>query len=223
MSNNVTFDQALKSYINENIGKAHDYITNQLILESLIKNGKVTIEEAQFFNKAVFEVLYESSHIMVPSKEEVLAVLEENFNAQMAAANAGQAPDAGVPAPDVPMNIDMPPADGVPGLEAEAEAGPEIIDVNGVPYIKQPDGTLVPADMSNGADEVTPVNQEPTITPNDQDVTDTPVAPEGAIAAGNPSQPQRPMNESTEVSNKNVTELTENELLINKLIETIKG
>jgi hypothetical protein len=220
---NANFDQILKTHINENIGKAHDYITNQLILESLIKNGKVTIEEAQFFNKTAFEVLFESSHLLVPSKEEVIAVLEENFNAQMA---AGQpAPEAVAPEipgqeSGAPVNLDMPAPDGIPADEPGEMLGqePEIVDVNGVPYLKQADGSLVPAEAANGGEDMGA--GEPTITPNDQDVTDTPVAPEGAIAAGQPGQPG-PMNESTEVSG--MQELTENELLINKLISTIKG
>ncbi len=46
--------------------EATGIVTNRLVMESLLKNGKVTIEEATFLNKIASEVIQESAEDFIP-------------------------------------------------------------------------------------------------------------------------------------------------------------
>ena len=61
--------------IEESFANLHDKITNRLILEHLLKHGKVTIEEAKFYKDFSGKILHESSHLLIPNKEEILESL----------------------------------------------------------------------------------------------------------------------------------------------------
>ena len=61
--------------VEESFANLHDKITNRLILEHLLKHGKVTIEEAKFYKDFSGKILHESSHLLIPNKEEILESL----------------------------------------------------------------------------------------------------------------------------------------------------
>ena len=43
-----------------------NFVTNRLVMESLLKNGKVTLEEATFFNSLAKEVITEAAEEFIP-------------------------------------------------------------------------------------------------------------------------------------------------------------
>jgi hypothetical protein len=51
--------------------EATGIVTNRLVMESLLKNGKVTIEEATFLNKLASEVITEAAEDFIPDSIEV--------------------------------------------------------------------------------------------------------------------------------------------------------
>ena len=51
--------------------EATGIVTNRLVMESLLKNGKVTIEEATFLNKLASEVITEAAEDFIPDTIEV--------------------------------------------------------------------------------------------------------------------------------------------------------
>jgi len=61
--------------LEENFADMHDNITSQLILEHLLKNGNVSIEEAKFYKDFSGRIIHESSHLLIPSKEELMESL----------------------------------------------------------------------------------------------------------------------------------------------------
>ena len=65
--------------------EATGIVTNRLVMESLLKNGKVTIEEATFLNKLASEVITESAEDFIPDTIEVpdaQPVMEESAQEQ---------------------------------------------------------------------------------------------------------------------------------------------
>ena len=48
---------------------AKDYILNKLILESLLKNGSVSIEEAEFFNRITGQIFNKITSEMITENE----------------------------------------------------------------------------------------------------------------------------------------------------------
>jgi len=60
--------------------EATGIVTNRLVMESLLKNGKVTIEEATFLNKLASEVITEAAEDFIPDSIEVpdAPVVEES-------------------------------------------------------------------------------------------------------------------------------------------------
>jgi len=48
---------------------AKDYILNKLILESLLKNGSVSIEEAEFFNRITGQIFNKIASEMITENE----------------------------------------------------------------------------------------------------------------------------------------------------------
>ena len=48
---------------------AKDYILNKLILESLLKNGSVSIEEAEFFNRLTGQVFNKIASEMITEND----------------------------------------------------------------------------------------------------------------------------------------------------------
>jgi len=63
--------------VEESFAQLHDKITNRLILEHLLKYGKVSIEEAKFYKDFSQKILHESSHLLIPSKEEILESIQK--------------------------------------------------------------------------------------------------------------------------------------------------
>ena len=51
-----------------------DYILNKLILESLLKNGTVTIEEAEFYNRMTDQVVTKIAKELITENEIIAAV-----------------------------------------------------------------------------------------------------------------------------------------------------
>jgi len=64
--------------------EATGIVTNRLVMESLLKNGKVTIEEATFLNKLASEVITEAAEDFIPDSIEVPDVVEESTKAEPA-------------------------------------------------------------------------------------------------------------------------------------------
>ena len=48
------------------IEETTNFVTNRLVMESLLKNGKVTLEEASFFNTLAKEVITEAAEDFIP-------------------------------------------------------------------------------------------------------------------------------------------------------------
>ena len=48
------------------IEETTNFVTNRLVMESLLKNGKVTLEEASFFNNLAKEVITEAAEDFIP-------------------------------------------------------------------------------------------------------------------------------------------------------------
>jgi len=48
------------------IEETSNFVTNRLVMESLLKNGKVTLEEATFFNELAKEVITEAAEDFIP-------------------------------------------------------------------------------------------------------------------------------------------------------------
>ena len=62
--------------------EATGIVTNRLVMENLLKNGKVTIEEATFLNKIAAEVITEAAEDFIPDSIEVPdAPVEESTQA----------------------------------------------------------------------------------------------------------------------------------------------
>jgi hypothetical protein len=61
----------LAALLNESIAAAHDKILDRLIIKHLTENGSVTIEEAEFYNRITKQILTESSHLFVPEVSEI--------------------------------------------------------------------------------------------------------------------------------------------------------
>ena len=68
--------QVIAESIETSLASAHQKILEKLIFENLLKNGNVSLEEAQFFDQLVGQILYESSHLVVPSAQEILEEME---------------------------------------------------------------------------------------------------------------------------------------------------
>ena len=105
--------------LEENIAVARDFIINEMIMESLLKNGEVSIQEAKLFGELVNEILQESVPAFLPESEDIEGGMPPSdpgegitlvdpatgdqytyfpSTGELVAANAG-VPDAGVPAP----------------------------------------------------------------------------------------------------------------------------
>jgi len=57
--------------------EATGIVTNRLVMESLLKNGKVTIEEAKFLNKLASEVITEAAEDFIPDSIEIPDQVQE--------------------------------------------------------------------------------------------------------------------------------------------------
>ena len=163
--------------VEESFARLHDKITNRLILEHLLKYGKVTIEEAKFYKDFSGKILYESSHLLIPSKEEILE-----------------------------------------SLTIEESAAKVLVDPEtGEKYIYNMEtGELIPA-----SDDVDVEDAEDAA----EDAED---AAEDALDAAESLEDKEEIadsykNESTNVNESETKELNENEILIEKLLQTLKN
>jgi len=155
--------------LNEALAQVHDKVLEKLILEHLIKYGKVTIEEAQFYNKFAKQIITEASHLFVPDANEI-----------------------------------------VESLQSLAEAKFKILvdPETGEKYIYDPEtGTLTPAadDMEDIGDDE---DAEEESLEDKEDITDSSCKTES-----------EEINDKT----KKKKELNENELLVEKLFNSIKS
>ena len=79
------------------IEETTNFVTNRLVMESLLKNGKVTLEEANFFNTLAKEVITEAAEDFIPetvSFEEAEIQVDANAKALEEAAAAQAQADA---------------------------------------------------------------------------------------------------------------------------------
>ena len=176
----------------ESFAKLHDKITNRLILEHLLKYGKVTIEEAKFYKDFSGKILYESSHLLIPSKEEIL----ESLTIEESAAKVLVDPETGekyiynmetgelIPASD---DADIEDDDAVKDAEDAAR-----------------DAVDAAADAEDAAEDI-----EDSLEDKEE-------------IADSCKNESTEVNESETKENK-VKELNENEILIEKLLQTLKN
>jgi len=164
--------------VEESFAQLHDKITNRLILEHLLKYGKVTIEEAKFYKDFSHKILYESSHLLIPSKEEILESIQK-----------------------------------IEESEAKILVDPE----TGEKYIYNMEtGELIPAGDDVDVDN-TDVDVDSEGAEGAEDVPAEDVDLEGKEVLADSCA----KTESTEL--KESTELNENEILIEKLLNTLKN
>ena len=171
--------------VEESFARLHDKITNRLILEHLLKYGKVTIEEAKFYKDFSGKILHESSHLLIPSKEEILE-----------------------------------------SLTIEESAAKVLVDPEtGEKYIYNMEtGELIPA-----ADDVDVEDEAGDAEGSDEDVAaEEPAEGVEDSLEGKEELADSCKNESTEVNESETKEseakeLNENEILIEKLLQTLKN
>ena len=107
------------------LAEASNYITDKLVLESLVKNGSVSLEEANFFDSLVKEVLTEAAEDFVPDAlpqpSEPILLTDEAGNQYMYQPETGElVPVAAGGEDEVPA--DEASADEAPADEAVAES-----------------------------------------------------------------------------------------------------
>jgi len=73
----MDLNQIMAMEVRKVLDEATDLTTNRLIIESLLKNGKVTIEEATFLNKLATEVIEEAAEEFIPDTIEVEEATKE--------------------------------------------------------------------------------------------------------------------------------------------------
>jgi len=163
--------------VEESFARLHDKITNRLILEHLLKYGKVTIEEAKFYKDFSGKILYESSHLLIPSKEEILE-----------------------------------------SLTIEESAAKVLVDPEtGEKYIYNMEtGELIPA-----SDDVDVEDAEDAAEDAEDAALDALDAAESLEDKEEIADSYK--NESTNVNESETKELNENEILIEKLLQTLKN
>jgi len=179
--------------LNEALAQVHDKVLEKLVLEHLIKYGKVTIEEAQFYNVFAKQIITEASHLFVPNTEEITESLQA-------------------------LN--------------EAEFKVLVDPETGEKYVYDPEtGTLTPAadDMEDVEDnEDTDENNdlegdnegaEEESLENKEDITDSSCKTESEEVKDETKETV----EETETKTEEKKELNENELLVEKLFNSIKS
>ena len=137
--------------ISENtLARVHDEMIKNYIVESLLKNGKVDIEETQFFNEISKKIIHESSDLFIPSKEEILESMNTaNFIEESAKVlvdpDTGDKfiyyPDTGelVPSTDEDDVDDMTDEDDVDDMTAEDDVDEENEDIDPASNIDEDD------------------------------------------------------------------------------------
>ena len=187
------------------IAKIHDEILTRYIVETLLTKGKVSIEEAQFFNELSKKIITEASHLFIPNPEELAESLTINLEEEAKVLVDPETGDKFVYYPDTGELVPATEED-VAGLEAEGEAEGEAEAVD------NPDEPDTEENQENDKEEIEPAAQV------DEDDVD--------VSASCASKDKKEMKESEEVQEStNETkkeELNENELLVKQLLSTLK-
>jgi len=178
------------------IARVHDDILIRYIVETLLTKGKVTIEEAQFFNKLSKKIITESSHLFIPSNEELSESLMVNLEEEAKVLVDPETGDKFVYYPDTGELVPATDED-VAGMEG----GSEDQDNDGVP------------DAEEDADVEDPASG---VNEDDVDVSASCVAKDKKEV-----KETTEVQESTEAK-KEKEELNENELLVKQLLSTLK-
>lgn len=167
------------AYVEETLANAHDTIIQKMIVESLLKNGKVTIEEAKFFSDVSKKIITESSDLFIPEAEEIQEIVESTLE--------------------------------------EAEAKLLVDPETGDQYLYDPTtGELTPAETEEpDADDMG--EEEPDL--GDEDVS----ASEGNVQESEETTKEGVGSVEETTAEEPKKELTENELLVEKLLATVKA
>jgi len=192
--------QVLAANLEEALAQAHNEIASELIIESLIKNGNVNIEEAQFFNKLAGEILHESSHLAVPTAEEIIEEMEGM--------------DDGI-GEDMPSKILVDPETGEKYIydAGTGELTPADDDVEADEDVEDAEDDVDDAeyDMDDADEDMADADED--LENADEDLENA----EDVSAAD-------AFNESTEIQESTTPQiLTENELLVEKLLNTLRN
>jgi len=207
MNLNITEEMApVVAHIEETLANVHDRVLQKLINESLVKNGRITIEEAQFFNELTKKIITESSDLFIPEPEEVKELQEsyiQEMEAEMVEAESKLLvdPETGDQYLYNPTTGELTPTE-VEDVEEEEPAEEEMSEP------EAPAGEEIPEDAEDvSASEVVQESEE--------------VQVDEASAGENTDTIEESETASAEEEPKK--ELTENELLVEKLLNTVKA
>ena len=210
MNLNITEEMApVVAHIEETLASIHDQVLQKLINESLVKNGRITIEEAQFFNELTKKIITESSDLFIPEPEEVKE-LQESYIAEMEAAMVEA---------ESKLLVDPETGDQYLYNPTTGELTPtEVEDVEG-------EGEEEPTEDEVGEPEA-PAGEE--IPEDAEDVSASEVVQESETASADEASAEENTDtieesETASAEEESKKELTENELLVEKLLNTVKA
>ncbi len=167
-------------------------MVDKMVLESLAKNGSITLEEAEFFNTLVRRVIQEAAEEFVPDSLPIYEADEEAIE-------------------DV---IDDADADGaiMAGVEGDGEIM-VLTGEDGTVYNFNP-GTceLLPVDGTGGADDDAAALENPGIG---AEVVEEPIAEEPVVESTEAKEDETLIEESE------VVELTESQQIVSNLIKSL--
>jgi len=109
------------------LAEASNYITDKLVLESLVKNGNVSLEEANFFDSLVKEVLTEAAEDFVPDAlpqpSEPILLTDEAGNQYMYQPETGELVPVAAGGEEAPADEAV-----AESTEVQEEAGQELTE-----------------------------------------------------------------------------------------------
>jgi len=192
--------------LNEALAQVHDKVLEKLVLEHLIKYGKVTIEEAQFYNVFAKQIITEASHLFVPNAEEITESLQALTEAEFKVLVDPETGEKYVYDPET--GTLTPAADDV---EVDDK------DEDGVPDAEEDHGEL-PDDFEGDHEDA-----EEEALENKEDITDSSCKTESEEVTDKTKETVEETVEESETKTEEKKELTENELLVEKLFNSIKS
>jgi len=200
------------------LARIHDEILTRYIVETLLTKGSVNIEEAQFFNELSKKILNESSHLFIPSAEQLTESLMINLEEEAKVLVDPETGDKFVYYPDTGELVPATDED-VAGVEdSEDEEDEEKIDELKADAAE--DEAKADEDKAEEEDLIADEDEEeaeedPAAQVSEDDVD---------VSASCASKDKKEIKESEEANEKQEAkeELNENELLVKQLLSTLK-
>ncbi len=205
--------------IEEAFGQAHDQITNRLILEHLLTRGSVTIEEAKFYKDFTEKVLHESSHLMIPTKEELMESIK-SIELNESESKILMDPETGEKYIYNMTTGELVPTDDAADLDDDAAEDVEDADedINDAAE----DAEDAAEDVADAAEDVEDADED--VDDADEDIDDADEDIEGGEELVDSTLNENTKVEETKKESKEESkELNENEILIEKLLATLKN